>query len=63
MQAWMCMDRSSRPPNAPPTPPEREPHLLEGEAEAGRHLELIEVQPLRGDVEVDAALAVGDGQA
>ena len=33
------------------------------QAEAGRHLVAVDVQPLRRDVDVDAALAVGHGQA
>ena len=41
---------------------EVEPHLLGLEAEAGRDLVAVDVQPLRRDVDVDAALAVGDGE-
>ena len=63
MHAWTCIDRSSRPPNAPPTPPMRQPHLLVREAEALGDLVAVDVQPLGGDVEVDAALAVGDREA
>ena len=40
-----------------------DPHLLGLEAEAGRHLVAVDVQPLRRDVDVDAALAVGDRDA
>ena len=36
-----------------------EAHLLGRQAEARGHLVLVDVQPLGGDVEVDAALAVG----
>ena len=39
---------------------EVDPHLLRLEAEAGRDLVAVDVQPLRRDVDVDAALAVGD---
>ena len=54
---------SSRAPNAPPTPPSVEPHLLVGQAEARGDLLAVLVQPLRGDVQLDAAAArVGDGQ-
>ncbi len=38
-------------------------HLLGRQAEARRDLVAVDVQPLRGDVDVDAALAVGHGQA
>ena len=38
-------------------------HLLGREAEAGRHLVAVDVQPLGRDVDVDAALAVRDGEA
>ena len=38
-------------------------HLLGRQAEAGRDLVAVDVQPLRGDVDVDAALAVGHGEA
>ena len=38
-------------------------HLLGRQAEAGRDLVAIDVQPLRGDVDVDAALPVGHGEA
>ena len=38
-------------------------HLLGREPEAGRDLVAVDVQPLRGDVDVDAALAVGDREA
>ena len=43
-------------------PGEVDPHLLRRQAEAGRHLVAVDVQPLRRDVDVDAALAVGDCQ-
>ena len=39
---------------------EVDPHLLGREAEARRDLVAVDVQPLRGDVDVDAALAVRD---
>ena len=42
---------------------EHEPHLLLGQAEAGGDLLAVLVQPLRGDVQLDAATAgVGDRQ-
>ena len=63
MAPWICIDRSSRPPNAPPTPREVDPHLLGPEAEARCDLVAVDVQPLRGDVDVDAALAVRDREA
>ena len=42
---------------------EVDPHLLRRQVEARRDLVAVDVQPLRRDVDVDAALAVGDGQA
>ena len=42
---------------------EREAHLLGRQAERRGDLVLVDVQPLRGDVEVDAALAVGHREA
>ena len=42
---------------------EMDAHLLGLESEAGRDLVAIDVEPLGGDVDVDAALPVGDGQA
>src|SRR5947208_756862 len=39
-----------------------DPHLLGREAEAGRDLVAVDVQPLRRDVDVDATLAVGHGE-
>ena len=41
---------------------EVDPHLLLGQAEARRDLLAVDVQPLRGDVDVDAALGVRDGE-
>jgi hypothetical protein len=41
-------------------PGEVDPHLFLLEPEAGRDLVAVDVQPLRRDVDVDAALAVGD---
>ena len=38
-------------------------NLLGPEPQAGNDLLVVDVQPLGGDVDVDAALAVGDGQA
>ena len=38
-------------------------HAVRRQAEARRHLVAVDVQPLRGDVDVDTALAVRDGQA
>ena len=37
---------------------EMDPHLLRRETQAGRDLVAVDVQPLGGDVDVDAALAV-----
>src|SRR5215210_28656 len=42
---------------------EGEPHPLRGQVEALGQLILVDVQPLRGDVQVHPALAVGHGQA
>ena len=42
---------------------EVDPHLLGLEPEAGRHLVAVDVEPLGRDVDVDAALAVRDGEA
>ena len=42
---------------------EVDPHLLGREAEARRHLVAIDVEPLRRDVDVDAALAVRNREA
>ena len=39
---------------------EVDPHLLRLEAEAGRDLVAVDVEPLRRDVDVDAALSVGN---
>ncbi len=61
-QPCTCIDRSSRPPNAPPTPGQLEPDLLGPQPEGRADLALVDVQPLGGDVEVDAADAVGDGE-
>ena len=41
---------------------ERQPHHRRWQAQGRRHLGLVEVEPLRSDVEVDAAVAVGDGE-
>ena len=40
-----------------------DPHRSGGSAEARRHLVAVDVQPLRRDVDVDAALAVGHREA
>ena len=53
---WTCRLMSSRAPNAPPDPAEREPHLLVRQAEAGGDLVAVLVQPLGGDVQLDAAV-------
>ena len=37
-------------------------HAVRRQAEARRHLVAVDVQPLRGDVDVDAALPVGHGE-
>ena len=42
---------------------EVDPHHLGRQPEAGRDLVAVDVQPLGGDVDVDAALAVGDREA
>src|SRR5918996_1696666 len=42
---------------------EVDPHLLLRKGEAGGDLVAIDMEPLRGDVDVDAALPVGDGEA
>src|SRR6186997_369443 len=42
---------------------EVDPHLLGVEAEARRNLVTVDVKPLRGHVDVDPALAVGDRDA
>ena len=60
---WICIERSSRPPNAPPTPARWMRTCSGGEAEARRDLVAVDVQPLRRDVDVDAALAVGHREA
>ena len=59
MQAWICIERSSRPPKAPPTPPRVRRTFSGGRPSDSRHLVVVDVQPLGRDVEVDAALAVG----
>ena len=56
MQAWICMWMSSREPNAPPDTGEVQPDLVLGQSEARRDLLAVDVQPLRRDVEVDAAV-------
>ena len=63
MQAWTCIERSSRAPNAPPTPASVSRTFSGGRSEAGGDLVLVHVQPLGGDVEVDAAVLGGDGEA
>ena len=58
-----CRLMSSRAPNAPPTPPRTRRTALLRQAEAGGDLLAVLVQPLRGDVQLDAAaVVVGDGQ-
>ena len=53
---------SSRAPKAPPTPPSVRRTRVLGQAEAGGDLLAVLVQPLRGDVQLDAAaVRVGDG--
>ena len=42
---------------------EVDPHLLGSEREAGRDLVAVDVDPLGGDVDVDASLSVRDGEA
>ena len=58
-----CIDRSSRPPNAPPTPARWIRTCSSGETEARRDLRAVDVQPLRRDVDVDAAFAVRHREA
>ena len=41
---------------------EVDPDLLRGQGQAGRDLLAVDVQPLRRDVDVDAALAVRHGE-
>ena len=43
-------------------PGEVDPHLLGPQAEARRDLVAVDVEPLGRDVDVDAALAVRDGE-
>ena len=45
-----------------PDPREVDAHAVRRQPEAGRDLVAVDVQPLRCDVDVDAALAVGNGQ-
>ena len=60
---WTCRLMSSRAPNAPPTPPSTRRTSLGRQPEAGGDLLAILVQPLRGDVQLDAgAVVVGDGE-
>jgi hypothetical protein len=61
MQRWMCRLTSSRAPKAPRS---RRGGLEPGRAQTktGHHLLLIDVDKLTGGVEVDAAVAVGNGQ-
>jgi hypothetical protein len=42
---------------------QRQPHLVEGQAECACRLLLVDVQPLRGEVKVHAALVVGHREA
>ena len=51
------------PPESPADAAEVDPHLLRLEAEAGSDLVAVDVQPLRRDVDVDAALGVRDRDA
>ena len=47
------MERSSRPPNAPPTPESFQPDLIRVQPEALCYLVLVYVQPLGRDVQVN----------
>ena len=61
-QAWICRVTSSRPPNAPPTPPSRS---RTSEGSRPRHAAIwsrVGVQPLRGDDELDATVRARGGQ-
>ena len=51
---------SSRAPKAPPTPARCRRTFVERERQAGGDLVPVDVQPLGGDVEVDAAVLGGD---
>ena len=60
---WTCRLMSSRAPNAPPTPPSTRRTFSSGQPEAGGDLLAVLVQPLGGDVQLDAAaVVVGHGQ-
>ena len=58
--AWIWMERSSRPPNAPPTPARWIRTCSGGRSRHRRDLVAVDVEPLGRDVDVDAALAVRD---
>ena len=56
MQACVCIERSSRPPKAPPTPASVSRTFSGGEPQAGGDLTAVDVKPLRRHVQVDAAV-------
>src|ERR1041384_6540960 len=63
MHAWTCMLRSSRPPNAPPTPPSTSRTFSGGRSsEAAGERVAGHAQPLGGDEQVDAAVLGGHGE-
>ena len=63
MDAWICIERSSRPPKAPPTPARATPDLLGRKVEAGGDLAAVGVEPLRRHEQVDAAVLRRDREA
>ncbi len=63
MQAWICIERSSRPPKAPPTPARVIRTRSGGRPRLAAIWCAIDVQPLGGDVEIDAAVLARDRQA
>ena len=63
MHAWTCIERSSRPPNAPPTPPSTSRTFSGGRSSEAASWSLVDVQPLGGDEEVHAAVLGRHGEA
>lgn len=62
MQQWTWRLTSSRSEGAPHAA-QHESHLVLGKIEAGCDLPTVDVQPLRRDVQLDAAVGTRDGQA
>ena len=62
MQACTCMDRSSRAPNAPPTPARVIRTSSGGDAEGVGDLAPVHVQPLGGHEQVDPTVDGGHRQ-